>query len=115
MVIALIRPAIIVAQQLWKYRKQIYSVVSAQDRYIKSAFVGTRVSKAGQYGWRSGAALGGLTGSLNYYNAEDSPGNGVQKTISKRPTPGKPYKARNRYASKYNSRCKPRYFSRSSR
>ncbi len=115
MVIALVRPAIIVAQQLWKYRKQIYSIVSAQDRYIKGAFVGTRVSKAGQYGWRSGAAAGGLLGSLNYNPADDSPGNGIQKQIPKRTPPGKPYKARNRQSSQYYSRCKPGYVPRSSK
>ncbi len=103
MVIGLIRPAIIVAQQLWKYRKQIYSVVSAQDRYIKGAFVGTRVSKAAQYGWRSGAAIGGLTGSLNYYNADDSPGNGVPK-IQQKSTPGKPDKTRSRQTTESYSR-----------
>ncbi len=85
MVIALVRPAIIIAQQIWKYRKQIYAVASAQDRYIKSAFVGTRVSKAAQYGWRSGAAAGGLVGGLISNDAADTPGNAIQKQTKVQP------------------------------
>ncbi len=105
MVIALVRPAIIVAQQLWKYRKQIYSVVSAQDRYIKGAFVGTRVSKAAQYGWRSGAGAGSIIGSYITNDAEDTPGNGVQKPIQKVTTPSKSYQTRNRYTRSSRRRC----------
>ncbi len=111
MVVALVRPAIIIAQQVWKYRKQIYAVVSAQDRYIKGAFVGTRVSKAAQYGWRSGAAAGGILGSLNYKPAEDSPGNGLSTQIPKKPTTGKSYKARGRSTRRSSNRrfnrCNP--------
>ncbi len=84
MVIALIRPAIIIAQQIWKYRKQIYSVVSAQDRYIKGAFVGTRVSKAAQYGWRSGAAAGGLLGS--FISVNDNQLNDIAPIPTRKPT-----------------------------
>ncbi len=111
--------AIKIVQTVFKYRKQIYSVVSAQDRYIKGAFVGTRISKAAQYGWRSGAAIGGLVGSLNYSPADDSPGNGIQKTIPKRPTPGKSYQTRNRQTTQYSRRnkfgCYPNRYSRRSR
>ncbi len=80
---------------IFRYRKQIYSVVSAQDRYIKGAFVGTRVSKSAQYGWRSGAAIGGLVGSYIKLDADDSPGNGIQ---TKKPviTTRTPYKTRYR-------------------
>ncbi len=107
-VIALVRPAIIVVQQLWKYRKQIYGVVSAQDRYIKSAFVGTRVSKAAQYGWRSGAAAGGLVGGLITNQAEDSPGNAIQKQTKIQPvnTSRTTYKTRGRRPRCYSPRRK---------
>ncbi len=94
MVIALIRPAIIVAQQIWKYRKQIYAVVSAQDRYIKGAFVGTRVSKAAQYGWRSGAAAGGLLGS--YITVNDNQLNDIAPIPQAKPKTYTPDKTRYR-------------------
>ncbi len=109
MVIALVRPAIIAVQTIWRYRKQIYSVVSAQDRYIKGAFVGTRVSKAAQYGWRSGAAAGGLLGSLNTNYAPDTPGNGFQ-TIQPVNKTRPPNKTRGRYPRRLRTRrkyCKP--------
>ncbi len=101
-----------IAQKVWKYRKQIYSVISAQDRYIKGAFVGTRVSKAAQYGWRSGAALGGLTGSLI---APDTPGNDIAPTVfpKKQPSSYKSYKTRYRRTRRSRAECarfyKPRY------
>ncbi len=109
MVIALVNPAIKIVKLAWRYRKQIYSVVSAQDRYIKGAFVGTRVSKAAQYGWRSGAAIGGLVGSLNTNYAPDTPGNGVQ-TIQPVNTSRTPHKTSSRYTGRKRTKreyCKP--------
>ncbi len=105
--------AIKVAQTVFKYRRQIYSVITAQDRYIKGAFVGTRVSKAAQYGWRSGAAAGGLLGSTLINDADDSPGNAIQKAKPKQTTTSKPYQTRRRQTRSNRSRyCRP-YESRS--
>ncbi len=94
MVIGPIIAGIKIAQKIYKYRNQIYAVASAQDRAIKGAFVGTRVSKAAQYGWRSGAAAGGLIGSYINFDAEDSPGNGIQTPIQPVNTSSPPNKTR---------------------
>ncbi len=98
-----------VGSVIFKYRKQIYAVVTAQDRYIKGAFVGTRVSKAAQYGWRSGAAIGGFYGAFNN-QAPDTPGNGQIPSFTKSPT-GTQNKTRNRFSTRSrtrnNYRCKP--------
>ncbi len=100
-----------VAQVAYKYRKAIYAVVSAQDRYIKGAFVGTRVSKAAQYGWRSGAAAGGLVGGLITYDADDSPGNAIQKQVPKKQqsTPYKSNQTRSGRPRRYCPRRRSRY------
>ncbi len=94
MVVALVRPAIIIAQQIWKHRKAIYAVVTAQDRYIKSATQYGRWSKAASYGWRSGAVAGSFASS--FISTPDGIGNDA--TIPKRPkpTPYKPDKTRQR-------------------
>jgi len=97
MVIGPIIAGIKIAQKIYRYRNQIYAVVTAQDRAIKGAFVGTRVSKAAQYGWQSGAGAGGLLGAFIYNDAEDTPGNGIQKTIPKRPQTSKSYQTRKRF------------------
>ncbi len=97
-----------VGKAVFKYRRQIYSVITAQDRAIKAGFRGTKISKATQYGWRSGAAAGGLLGSLINNDADDSPGNVIQKPFSKRPsrsTTNKSYQTRGRYSRRSGSRC----------
>ncbi len=104
---SLIKPAIIVATQVYKHRKAIYAVITAQDRYIKGAFVGTRVSKAAQYGWRSGAAAGGLLGS--YIKFPDDQLNDGIPTPPKRTTPSQPDKTRSRQTGKYYSRNRNKY------
>ncbi len=88
---------------IFRYRKQIYAVVSAQDRYIKGAFVGTRVSKAAQYGWRSGAAAGSLIGTYITNDAPETPGNGIQKPVHV-PTPSTSYKTRRRPTRRISNR-----------
>ncbi len=59
-----IRPAVFVAQQVWKHRKAIYSVISAQDKYISKSLKYGGYGKATSWGWRSGAAAGSLVGPL---------------------------------------------------
>ncbi len=86
MVIGIIATGVWKAAQLaFKYRHQIVSVITAQDRAIKGAFIGTRVSKAGQYGWRTGAAAGGLIGSTLISSPDDDYGDG-EIPWSKTPT-----------------------------
>ncbi len=93
MVIALVRPAIIVAQQIIKHRKAIYAVLTAQDRYISKSFKYGGYGKATSYGVRSGALIGSVAGAF-ISNAEDSPGNAIQKQIQKQSPTRKPYKTR---------------------
>ncbi len=91
-----------VGQVVYKYRKAIYTVLTAQDRYIKSATTYGRWSKSASYGWRSGAVAGSFAGAF-ITNADDSPGNGIQTT--KPVTPSRPsYQTRNRQTSRSNSR-----------
>ncbi len=75
MVLGIVRPAIAVVQQVYKHRKAIYAVMTAQDRYISSAFKYGGYGKATSYGVRSGALAGGVIGAF-INEADDSPGNG---------------------------------------
>ncbi len=102
MVIGPIIAGIKIAQKIYKYRNQIYAVASAQDRAIKGAFVGTRVSKSAQYGWRTGAAAGSLIGSYINLDAEDTPGNGVQKAFQPVNPSSPPNKTRGRFTGRSN-------------
>ncbi len=113
MVIALVRPAIAVATQVYKHRKTIYAVLTAQDRYISKSFKYGGYGKATSYGVRSGALIGGIAGAFITHEADDSPGNVIQKQIpkGKQSTPSKSYKTRRgrsgSYRSRYTPRCKP--------
>ncbi len=107
MVIALIRPIIVVAQQIYRNRNTIYKVLTAQDKYIARSMKAGGYGRQASYGVRSGALAGSIIGSfLN--NADDTPGNGVPKPIQKRITPSKPYKTRGgrteRNYSRYSTR-----------
>ncbi len=110
MVIALIRPAIAVASQVYKHRKAIYAVLTAQDRYISNSLRYGGYGKATSYGVRSGALIGSIAGAF-ITNAPDSPGNddAVQKQIPKQYTPRTPYKTRSRYTARNRTRSKNRY------
>ncbi len=104
MVIALIRPAIAVATQVYKHRKTIYAVLTAQDRYISKSFRYGGYGKATSYGVRSGALVGGIVGA--FINAPDTPGNDGSIPFKKQPKTSPPDKTRGRrtgrYSSKYN-------------
>ncbi len=80
-----------------RHRKAIYAVLTAQDRYISKSFKYGGYGKATSYGVRSGALAGSIAGAF-INNADDSPGNAIQKTFEKQPTPGKSYKTRGRQA-----------------
>ncbi len=83
-----------VAQSVYKHRKSIYAVLTAQDRYISKSFRYGGYGKATSYGVRSGALAGSIAGAF-INNASDTPGNGIQKPITV-PTPRTPYKTRRR-------------------
>ncbi len=115
MVIALVKPAIIIAQQIIKHRKAIYAVLTAQDRYISSAFRYGGYGKATSYGVRSGALAGSIAGAF-ISNAPDTPGNGIQTPFQKQPATSKQDQTRRRQSSskygrnanrdKYNRYCR---------
>ncbi len=94
-----------------RHRKAIYAVLTAQDRYISSAFKYGGYGKATSYGVRSGALAGSVIGAF-INKAEDSPGNGIQKDLPKkrsRITTGKPYQTRRRQTSRNECRRNQRY------
>ncbi len=99
MPLALIRPAIAVAQQIFKHRKAIYAVLTAQDRYISKSFRYGGYGKATSYGVRSGALAGSIAGAF-INNAEDSPGNAIQKPVQPVNTSRPPHKTRGGFTSR---------------
>ncbi len=50
--------------QIIRHRKAIYAVITAQDRYISKSLKYSGWGKSASFGWRSGAAAGGLIGPL---------------------------------------------------
>ncbi len=105
MVIGLIRPAIAVATQVYKHRKTIYAVLTAQDRYISRSFKYGGYGKATSYGVRSGALVGSIAGA--FLNAPDSPGNDASVPFQKQPkyTPRTSYQTRYRRTRRPRRRC----------
>lgn len=102
---AIVKIAGTVIPVIYKHRKAIYAVLTAQDRYISKSFRYGGYGKATSYGVRSGALAGSIAGAFISNNAEDSPGNAIQKTFTKQPiTSRKSYKTR--YGP--TSRCRPR-------
>ncbi len=92
-----------VAQQVFKHRKSIYKVLTAQDKYIDRSMRAGGYGRQARYGVRHGALAGSVIGSI-INDASDSPGNGIQKPF-KSPTPsGKPYKTRGRFSVRSNRR-----------
>ncbi len=96
-----------VATKVYKHRKAIYAVLTAQDRYISSAFRYGGYGKATSYGVRSGALAGSVIGSF-INNAEDTPGNGVQKPFHGTPS-SPPNKTRIRQSIRDGSRNRRQY------
>ncbi len=97
-----------------KHRKAIYAVLTAQDRYISKSFRYGGYGKATSYGVRSGALGGSIAGAfLN--QADDTPGNAIQKPFTKeQPTPGKSNQTRRRPTTRSKFRkykfCRPRRY-----
>ncbi len=93
----------------FRYRKQIYRVLVAQDRAIDRAFKVGGYSRQTRFGARHGALAGSIIGSLISNNAPDTPGND-NVIFQKRPRKPqqsktyKPYQTRNRPT----RRCTPR-------
>ncbi len=108
--------AIRIAQIAFKSRNQIYKVLTAQDRVVGQAWRKGGYGRQAQYGARSGALAGSVIGSLISNTADDSPGNGISKTVPVGTTSRTPYKARYRPAIRGRSRryCRP-YFDKNSR
>ncbi len=106
---AIIKIASTVVPLVYKHRKAIYAVLTAQDRYISKSFKYGGYGKATSYGVRSGALAGSIAGAFITHEADDSPGNGVQKTFRKQPKTGQPYKTRSRPATSRYRRNKQRY------
>ncbi len=104
----LIIPAIKIAQKVFKYRKQLYRVLVAQDRAIDKAFKVGGYSRSTRYGARHGALAGSLIGSL-INNADDSPGNGIQTPFRKQPSANQSYQTRYRRPIQYRAQCRENY------
>ncbi len=94
-----------------KHRKAIYAVLTAQDRYISSAFRYGGYGKATSYGVRSGALAGSVIGAFISHDADDSPGNAVQKPFQKQSVDSSSttYKTRRGRARRYRCRNPARY------
>ncbi len=110
-IIPIIVSAAKVAHTVYKHRKTIYAVLTAQDRYISKSFRYGGYGKATSYGVRSGALAGSIAGAF-INNADDSIGNGVSTTQPKYTT-GPPNKTRRRQPTGNYSRkpsfSRPRY------
>ncbi len=106
-IVPIIVTAAKVATKVYKHRKAIYAVLTAQDRYISSAFRYGGYGKATSYGVRSGALAGSVIGAF-INNAEDTPGNGVQKPFHGTPS-GPQNQTRVRQSIRYGSRNRREY------
>ncbi len=79
---------------IFRHRKAIYSVLTAQDRYISKSLKYGGFGKASSLGWRSGAAGGGLIGPFISDNIAEL-GNGFSPIQQESPS-GNQYKKRTR-------------------
>ncbi len=96
-----------------KHRKAIYAVLTAQDRYISSAFRYGGYGKATSYGVRSGALAGSIAGAF-ISNAPDTPGNGIPTVQPRNGAKASPsYQTRDRQPerkySRYNGKRQSRF------
>ncbi len=83
-----------VGSVIFRHRKAIYSVLTAQDRYIAKSLKYGGYGKATSYGWRSGAAGGGLIGPIISDNIAEL-GNGFSPVQQESPSSNK-YQKRSR-------------------
>ncbi len=86
-----------------KHRKAIYAVLTAQDRYISQSFKYGGYGKATSYGVRSGALGGSVIGAF-INQADDSPGNAIQKPFQPKYPSRTPYKTRGGQSSRSYSK-----------
>jgi len=96
---------------VFKYRRQIYRVLTAQDRYIDKAMRVGKYGRQARYGVRHGALAGSLIGPLI---ASDSPGNDNAQIpqTRKRPQTSKPPKTRYRRTTRSRPECPSDTYSR---
>lgn len=108
MVIGLIGPIARGIRIGLRYRKQLYRIITAQDRYIDKAMRAGGYGKSARYGVRHGALVGSLVGTLI---APDTPGNddAIQKKPRKPITPRPAYQTRNRQTSRSGSQRGKQY------
>ncbi len=74
-----------------------------ESKAFNKLYTGFPRSRLVGRGVRHGLTAGSIAGTF-INNAEDSPGNGVQKPFSKQTAPSKPYKTRNRFPIRGNGR-----------
>ncbi len=106
-----------IASTAFKYRKQIYRVLVAQDRAIDRSFKTGGYSRSTRYGVRHGALAGSIIGTIITANAPDSPGNELQEPFQKKqPSANKQNKTRYRSTARYRSQQQDnKYFDRRQR
>ncbi len=102
----------------FRYRKQLYKVLVAQDRAIGGAWRRGGYGRQTQYGVRHGLVAGTIAGTIINEMIPDTPNGALQKRTKprnqykKRPRNFRYTSSRNRYgiSQSYNNRkfCKPR-------
>ncbi len=98
-----------VATQVYKHRKAIYAVLTAQDRYISKSFRYGGYGKATSYGVRSGALVGSVVGAF-ITQGDNNLNDGIQKIQpTKQPQTGKSYKTRRGPARRSSFKCRPNF------
>ncbi len=102
--------AIQTAKTVWRFRKQIYKGLVAQDKIIGTTWKMGGYSKWTSAGIRHGALAGSTIGGLIGYQGEDS-GNAIQKPQSPSSNQvGKTYSRQSRrYSRRSQNVCRPRY------
>ncbi len=94
----------IIARIVFRHRKTLYKILTAQDRAIGSAWKRGGYGRQTRYGVRTGAAAGTLTAPFITNFAPDTPGNELQTPFQKRIKTYTPYKTRSRFSTRYSSR-----------
>ncbi len=92
-----------IAGQVFKHRKAIYTVLTAQDRYIDRAMKAGRYGLQARRGVRHGALAGSVIGSF-ITNTDDGLGNGIQKPVQPVNPSRPPHKARGGFSRRSNAR-----------
>ncbi len=86
----------LLAREAFRQTTKIFrSYYRLEGKAFSKLYTGFPRSRSIGRGVRHGLTVGSVTGSLITNEADDSPGNGIQKTVSKQPiTSRKPYQTR---------------------